>query len=454
MRIHFIAIGGAVMHNLALALHHKNYEVTGSDDEIREPSYSRLLVTGLLPESMGWFPHKITADLDAVILGMHARADNPELIRATELGIRVYSFPEFLYEQTKDKIRVVIAGSHGKTTTTAMIMHVLRALGRKFDYMVGSQLEGFDTMVGLSHDAPVAIFEGDEYLTSPLDRRPKFLWYKPHIAVITGIAWDHINVFPTFEGYRHQFELLTQQMAPNAKLIYFDQDEVHIPEVIARIPDDVLAIGYAPPAYSQYEDGMEIASLNGNFYKLKVFGRHNAANAAAALEVCAQLGISEHSFWLAMQSFGGTARRLQLLAKSHGRRAFLDFAHAPSKLAATIQAVKEQYPDDKLLACFELHTFSSLNADFLSEFATTMQWADTAVVYFDAHTLAHKKLPPIAPETLAQAFGRADLVVITNPKIFADFLIAQKASHEVLLLMSSGNFSNQNTSQLADTFVY
>ena len=452
MQVHFIAIGGAVMHNLAIALHQKGYTITGSDDEIREPSRSRLARYHLLPETDGWFPEKIHAGLDAIILGMHARADNPELLYAQELGLKVYSFPEYLYLQTQHKTRVVVAGSHGKTTTTAMIMHVLRQTGHKFDYMVGSQLDGFETMVGLSDDAPIAIFEGDEYLSSPIDRRPKFLWYKPHTSIITGIAWDHINVFPSFAEYKQQFAHFVTDLAPDSKLFFYANDR-HMPDIIENNSAHIVAESYIAPPFSQENGRMIVSDNEGDLHPLHIFGQHNAENAAAAAAVCATLGISNADFWKAMESFRGTARRLQRLAQSQSRIVYLDFAHAPSKLKATVQAVRNLYPGKQLIAAFELHTFSSLNAHFLKEYAYSMEAADEALVFYDPHTIAHKKLPDISAEQIAEAFVTPGLKVFTKAHDMQDFILEHKQEDAVLLLMSSGVFSGISIPELANSFV-
>ena len=385
MNVHFIAIGGSAMHNLAIALHLRGYHVTGSDDEIFDPAKSRLQRYSLLPDSYGWHPERITADLDAIVLGMHARKDNPELLKAQELGIKIYSYPEYLYEQSKDKTRVVVGGSHGKTTTTAMILHVLQHCGVEADYMVGAQLEGFEVMVRLSQTAKVTVLEGDEYLTSPIDRRPKFHLYKPNVAIVTGIEWDHINVFPTFDIYKDQFAQFVNLIEPGGKLIYCeDVPEVRdVAEKNSR--NDIAKLPYNVPPH-KVEKGVTYLLPDGfTPVPLKVFGRHNLLNLTAARLVCNALGISDEQFYEAIQTFAGASKRLELVKKTADCAVYKDFAHAPSKLRATISAMKEQYPARRLVACMELHTFSSLTAEFLKQYAGTMDNADVPFVYFSQH---------------------------------------------------------------------
>ncbi|NQW42225.1 MAG: peptidoglycan synthetase [Bacteroidetes bacterium] len=385
MNIHIIACGGAVMHNIALALHNLGHTITGSDDEIFEPALSRLKVKGILPEQFGWFPDKINQNLDFIILGMHARADNPELEKAQKIGVKIYSFPEYVYEHSKDKIRIVVGGSHGKTTTTAMIMHVLKSLNKSFDYLVGSQLEGFDTMVKFS-DAPLMVIEGDEYLTSTLDPIPKFLKYHPHFAQITGIAWDHINVFPTFKGYVHQFELFANSILPKGKLIYFSED-IELQKIANNTPIENKA--YTTPKFEIINHKVVIE--NEKKYELEIFGEHNLQNMEGAKLLCECIGISNDEFYSAMQSFAGTAKRLEKVLDTKDLIIFRDFAHSPSKLKATADAVKQQYADCKILAIFELHTFSSLSKDFLPQFLNCMEKADQSIVYFNPHVFEQKK---------------------------------------------------------------
>ena len=454
-RVHFIAIGGAAMHNLALALSKKkDYEITGSDDEIFEPSYSRLKEKGLLPEKMGWFPEKIHSNLNAVILGMHAREDNPELLRAKELGIKIYSFPEFLYQQTRSKTRIVVGGSHGKTTTTAMILYVLKKMKIKADYMVGAQIEGFENMVSLSYEARIAIFEGDEYLTSPLDKRPKFHIYKPHIGILTGIAWDHINVFPTFDIYVQQFRTFVELMETQARLIYFSGDEnlKRITKDAESFRRDIVTFPYNTPKY-EIRDGITYVKTRKGEVPLKIFGEHNLQNMEAARLACKQIGVLEDDFYRAIADFTGASNRLQKIAETPTAVAFKDFAHSPSKLKATVKAVKKQYPDRKLIACMELHTFSSLTEDFLPEYEGSMKEADEALVYYDPEVIAHKKLTHISPQKVKQAFGGKNLTVFTDREKLQETLRTMDFTNSVLLLMSSGNFSGINVLEFAKELV-
>lgn len=446
--LHFIAIGGAAMHNLAIAVSKKpEHLVTGSDDEIFEPSRSRLQTAGLLPAEMGWFPEKITKELTAVIVGMHAREDNPELLKAKALGIDIYSFPEYLYHQTRKKIRVVVGGSHGKTTTTAIILHVLKKLNRPTDYMVGAQIEGFDTMVKFSYDSQLAVFEGDEYLTSPIDRRPKFHLYRPHIALLTGIAWDHINVFPTFENYVEQFKIFTDQIERDGRLIYFEGDE-QLRDIAEKVRPDIVTIPYQTPEHV-IENGITYLLYKGEKYPLRVFGEHNLQNIQGARLVCKQLGIKESEFLKSIADFGGASNRLQKVAETANSVAFKDFAHSPSKLKATVNAVKEQYPDKELIACMELHTFSSLQENFLPQYKGCMDKADKAFVYFNPEVIAHKQLQPITPDQVKEAFGKSDLEVFTDATELQTKLGSLDYNNKALLMMSSGNFSGLDVSAFA-----
>ena len=450
MRVHFIAIGGAAMHNMAIALHLKGFQVTGSDDEIFDPSKSRLAKHGLLPENYGWFPEKINNQIDAIILGMHARPDNPELLEAQKQGLKIYSYPEYIYEQSKNKLRVVIGGSHGKTSITAMVLHVLNKLEMDFDYMVGAQLEGFETMVKLS-DAPMIILEGDEYLSSPIDRRPKFLWYKPQFAVLTGIAWDHINVFPTFENYVEQFEEFVNTIEEGGYLFYYEGDKNL--QSIAYKQNKINCVPYEA-IKNTIENGKTFVFDNeGEKYPIEVFGEHNLQNLHAAKHICFQLGISERAFFESIQDFTGAAKRLEKIWDSETFKAYKDFAHSPSKLTATINAVKAQYPNKKVIAAVELHTFSSLNKKFLSEYKGSMQQADIAAVYYSPEVIAHKKLEPIAPSEIEAAFQKEGLNVFTVSKDIKGFLEAQEVENAVLLLMSSGNFGGINLEEFVEQMV-
>ena len=439
-RVHFIAIGGAAMHNLAIALSKKqDYMVTGSDDEIFEPSYSRLLEAGLLPVKKGWFPERIHTNLNAIIVGMHARPDNPELLKAKELGLKIYSFPEYLYQQTRNKTRIVVGGSHGKTSTTAMILHVLKKRRIDADYMVGAQIEGFDNMVKLSYESRIAVFEGDEYLTSPLDPRPKFHLYKPHIAILTGIAWDHINVFPTFEIYLQQFEKFIDLMEIQGRLIYFDGDE-HLREMTKKLRRDIVPFPYNTPKH-EIANGVTMLKTRKGAVALRIFGEHNLQNLQAAMLACKQIGVTEDQFYEAIADFPGASNRLQKVCETNNAVAFKDFAHSPSKLKATVHAVRQQYPDRKLIACMELHTFSSLTCDFLPQYKGCMDEADEAYVYFNPDVIKHKGLKPIEKEEVRNAFGGEQLEVFTDSVELQNLLSAKKYDHTALILMTSGNFS-------------
>lgn len=444
MKVHFIAIGGSAMHNLAIALCQKGITVTGSDDEIFDPARGRLEKYGLLPAEEGWHPERITKDLDAVVLGMHARIDNPELLRAQELGLKIYSYPEYLYEQSKDKLRIVIGGSHGKTTTTAMILHVLAHCGIEADYMVGAQLKGFDVMVRLSHTAKVMVIEGDEYLTSPIDRRPKFHLYHPNVGIITGIEWDHINVFPTFDIYREQFAKFIDLIESDGTLVYCDEDkEVHRVAMENR-RTDIQKLPYVCPEHKVVDGVTEIGRT-----KLRIFGHHNLLNLTAARLACRQVGVTDEQFDEAIATFEGASKRLELVKKNDSCAVYKDFAHAPSKLRATIHAMREQYPDRRLVACMELHTFSSLTAEFLQQYAHSMDEADVRYVYFSQHALQLKKLPPLDPDEVRKAFG-GNVEVFTDSAAMVAKVKAMEWQRANLLMMSSGNFDGIDFNQLAD----
>lgn len=449
MRIHLIAIGGSAMHNMALALHEKGYQVTGSDDEIREPSRSRLAAKGLMPDDEGWNPEMITPDIDAVILGMHARADNPELIRAQELGLTVFSYPDYLYEQSRDKTRIVIGGSHGKTSITAMVLHVFKHCGIDTDFMVGAQLDGFDTMVRMTRDAKFIVLEGDEYLASPVDRRPKFHLYHPHIALLSGIAWDHINVFPTFDTYVEQFRIFIEKIEPEGTLIYCGNDDVLKKTAEETQGRNISKKQYGIPPHEITNGTTTLLRDDGSRVPLLVFGDHNLMNLEGARMICEKAGITQQQFDAAIQSFKGAARRLELVRRSETFNCYKDFAHSPSKLKATTAAVKKQFPDRKLVACMELHTFSSLTAEFLAEYNGAMDTADVAYVYFNPHTIAHKKLPPITEAQVKAAFARSDIQVSTNSAALVDELKQSSWNNSVLLLMTSGNFDGVDFAELA-----
>jgi len=451
MRVHLIAIGGSAMHNMAIALHQKGIVVTGSDDEIFEPSKSRLKNLGLLPEAEGWYAEKISAELDAVIVGMHARKDNPELLRAQELGLRIFSYPEYVYEQTKNKTRIVIGGSHGKTTTTAMILHVMKHCNIECDFLVGAQLDGFDCMVRFSETSKFAVIEGDEYLSSPTDLRPKFHLYHPNIALLTGIAWDHINVFPTFENYVDQFRIFLDKIIPGGVLVYCEADE-EVRTLAETHPGEFRTQAYNTHAHS-VENGVTSLITDKGKVPLKIFGDHNLQNLQGAFYVCMEAGISADDFYKAIQSFRGAARRLEPVLETSQTVIYKDFAHSPSKLKATTGAFKRQFPDRQLIACMELHTFSSLNSKFLGEYKDSMALADKAFVYFNPHTIEHKKLPPISPDQVKQAFGSDNVVVYTDSQKLVSDLKAMTWPQKNLLLMTSGNFDGLDFKKLAEELV-
>jgi UDP-N-acetylmuramate: L-alanyl-gamma-D-glutamyl-meso-diaminopimelate ligase len=442
MRTHFIAIGGSAMHNLALALHNKGYQVTGSDDAIFEPSKSRLEKKGILPEQLGWFPEKITSDIDSVILGMHAKADNLELLKAQELGLKIYSYPEFLYEQSKNKTRVVIGGSHGKTTITSMILHVMHFHNIQVDYMVGAQLEGFDTMVHLTEDNDFIVLEGDEYLSSPMDRRPKFHLYQPNIALISGIAWDHINVFPTYENYVEQFEIFIK-MITNGGILVYNEDDSEVKRVAEAAANPIRKIPYSTPKYT-VKEGVTLLETPEGAMPIEVFGAHNLNNLAGAKWICQNMGVDEADFYEAIASFKGASKRLEKIAEGKTKVAYKDFAHSPSKVAATTKAVKEQYPNRILVACLELHTYSSLNAEFLKEYQGALEFADVAVVFYSPDAVKIKQLEEVTYDQIAKAFNREDLIIYTNSIAFKDYLFNIDFENSALLLMSSGNYGGLN----------
>ena len=444
--VHFIAIGGSAMHNLAIALSRKGLIVTGSDDEIFEPSKSRLEKEGILPSSTGWSTANINADIDAVILGMHARIDNPELLKAKKMGIPIFSYPEYLYEQSKDKKRIVIGGSHGKTTITSMILHAVNELSIDVDYMVGAQLEGYDCMVKLTEEASVMLLEGDEYLSSPIDRRPKFHLYKPDVAIISGIAWDHINVFPTFENYVEQFEIFCSIIEPQGILIYNSEDE-EVNKLGIRNASRIKTRAYQTPKYDVTETG-SILYYDGDAFPLQIFGGHNLQNLMGAMSVAFEIGIEPKSFFKVMASFMGAGKRLEKLVETEDFVMYKDFAHSPSKLKATTIAVKEQYQERTVIACMELHTFSSLKKEFLPQYKNAMDAADIAMVYFSPEVVKHKKLEAITIEQVKEGFG-GDVLVLNDTLEVRKFIDQQECKNAVLLMMSSGNFDGINYEKMA-----
>ena len=437
-KFHFIAIGGSAMHNLALALQFKGFEISGSDDAIFEPSKSRLAKAGLLPQLMGWYPEKITDDLDGIILGMHAKEDNPELLRAIELEIRIYSYPQFLYEQTKNKTRVVIAGSHGKTTITSMVLHVLNYWEKEVDYMIGAQLEGFDTMVHLTEENDFMLIEGDEYLSSPIDRRPKFLWYKPHVTLISGIAWDHINVFPTEENYIEQFETYIDSIMPGGVLVYNESDSV-LERITEASQNTIRKESYRLPEYF-IDAGVTYLKTDEGDLPLEVFGAHNLSNIAGAKWICQLMGVDEDDFLEAITSFKGASKRLEKIGDNGSSFLFKDFAHAPSKVKATSEAVAQQFDKHHKVYCLELHTYSSLNPTFIGQYKNVLNGADEAVVFYDPEALKVKNRSLLNEEEIKTAFGYENLIVYSNPKAFQEFLFEHQWNKSILLMMSSGNY--------------
>lgn len=439
------------MHQLAIALHKKGYHITGSDDEIFEPSRGNLQQFGLLPEKMGWYESNITPGIEAVLLGMHARPDNPELLKALAINIPVYSFPEYIYKESLQKVRVVVGGSHGKTTTTSMIMHVLKEAGLSFDYLVGAKLPGFPQSVHIT-DAPVIICEGDEYPASAIEKRPKFHFLFPHIAVLTGIAWDHINVFPTFEHYLEQFRIFLSKIEPGGTLVYNETDDVLSGLVKKHHRNDLKYIGYGIPEHVQEGKTTSII-IDGYKTPLSVFGNHNLLNIHAALHVCRKLGVTNEVFFQAIRSFFGAARRLELVAGSVDRSVFRDFAHAPSKVKATMEAVKSQFSNLKVAAVLELHTYSSLSEAFMTQYRGSLDTADAACVFYSPHAMEIKRMPPLAPATVVEGFGRNDLAVVSSRADLEAWLNLQKANCHNLLLMSSGNFDGMDVQTLGQDWV-
>lgn len=438
MRVHFISIGGSVMHQLAIALHKKGYHVTGTDDEIFEPARSNLAAEGLLPGQIGWQPELITSDIEAIILGMHAKNDNPELLRAQELGLTIYSFPEYIYHESRDKKRIVVGGSHGKTTTTSMIMHVLKTLGKEFDYLVGAKVQGFEQSVNIT-DAPLIVCEGDEYPASAIERKPKFHFLYPHVAILTGIAWDHINVFPTFDFYLEQFVIFINRIEKDGILIYNESDAVLNKVVADNKRKDIRYQPYTVPEHSITE-GRTSVTIDGVTRSLAVFGNHNLMNLLAAYYACKETGVTAQEFVPAISSFTGAAKRLELLAAGAHTNVYRDFAHAPSKVTATIEALKQQYPGRKLVAVLELHTYSSLNEEFMKEYKGAMDKADSAVVFYSKHALELKRMPDLPVSTVQEGFGKQGLLVMNDKNELWQWLQQQSYANANLAFMSSGNY--------------
>ena len=438
MKIHFIAIGGSAMHNLAIALKLKGYSITGSDDTINDPSKSRLKKYNLLPEKEGWFSDKISSDIDAVVLGMHAKDDNPELLKAREIGLKIYSYPEFIFNQSKDKIRIVIGGSHGKTSITSLVLHVLRNLNIESDYMVGAQLDGFEVMVKLTETSKYIVLEGDEYLSSALDPRPKFHLYKPHIALISGIAWDHINVFKTFESYLKQFEIFINSVEENGTLVYNELDP-DLKKLVSKNKSNLNYIPYSIPNH-KIIDGISFIDFNNELYRLKIFGDHNLQNISGALNICKALGVESKDFYKAITSFNGASNRLKLVYQSSDIIIFKDFAHSPSKVKATTEAVRKQFPNRKLISFFELHTYSSLNPLFLEKYRNSLKQSDECYIYYSEKNMRIKRLEPIDSELIIRSFNHSSLTVIDNYEKLNKKIHDLDLSNSVLLMMSSGKF--------------
>ena len=451
MKVHFIAIGGSAMHNLAIALYKKGVVVSGSDDEIFDPSRSRLLHYGLLPDTTGWEPDRIHPGLDAVIVGMHAKEDNPELQEAKKMGLEVFSYPEFLYRESAGKIRVVIGGSHGKTTITSMILHVLTHHRIDTDYMVGAQLEGFEVMVKLSDDAPFMVMEGDEYPSSPTDPRPKFHLYKPSVGLISGIAWDHINVFKTFDQYLDQFKKFIDCIEDHGMLIYNAADPLVKKLCECSNRKNLQLLPYSLPRYEIKNGVSHVMHPGMEPVPVKLFGQHNMLNLEAARLVCNQLGVSDEMFFHAAKHFSGASRRMEILSDDDGCMVIRDFAHAPSKVSATVRAVKDQFPEKKLIACLELHTYSSLSREYLSHYRESLDPADHALVFFSPHALSLKRLPPLSPESVAEAFDKKDLRVITDPLLLESAILEMIQENCCLMMMSSGSFGGLDTEKLIGT---
>lgn len=447
MRIHIIAIGGAVMHNLALELHRNGHEITGSDDEIYNPARDRLANAGILPTEFGWYPDKLDSTIDLVILGMHARRDNPELTAAQSLGLEIRSYPAFIFDHAKDKKRIVVAGSHGKTTTTSMIMHVMKCCDISFDYLVGAQLAGFDLMVRLS-DAPWMVIEGDEYLASPIDLHPKMLYYHPHLAVLTGVEWDHMNVFPTNQSYLDQFSAFLQTIESGGK-VFYQGEAPYLSKIMAAAPPSIECISYDHHAFEQNEKGISLIDSAGNTHPASVFGKHNLQNMQAAQMVLREVGISDTEITKHLATFQGAAKRLQVIARRDDSVAYLDFAHAPSKVRATVAAVREQYPNAFIRGVLELHTFSSLNPDFLVQYAHSLDALDSAVVFYDSHTLKMKQMADLNPQFVKSCFKNDELMVINQSELFKEYLLELPFKGEVTLIMSSGNLAKVAIGQLA-----
>ena len=447
-KVHFIAIGGSVMHNLAITLKQLGYEVSGSDDKIYDPSKSRLEKQNLLPDKLGWNPNTIDEEIDFIVLGMHAKKENPELIRALELGCKIYSYPELIYEFSKTKTRIVIGGSHGKTTVTAMILHVLSFYNINIDYLLGAQIEGFEKMVNLTKSNEFILIEGDEYLSSPIDKSPKFHKYNSNIAVITGIAWDHINVFPSFENYVSQFEKFIESITDGGVLVFNSNDDL-VTKIVNSSTKSIRKIQYSTVDHELINGTTYIKTSEGNI-PLEVFGDHNLSNLCAAKQICSLLGVFDDEFYAAIANFKGASNRLETIYRDNFKIIIKDFAHSPSKLKASIDAVKKQFLNKNIIAVYELHTFSSFSKDFINEYYGTLSNADIKIIYYDKDVSGKRSEIEIDDKIIKVAFGSNDLKVISSKNILVKNILDNSFNNSVLLLMSSGNFSSLNVNSLIE----
>ena len=446
MQLHFIAIGGSAMHSLALAMHRLGHRVTGSDDAIFDPSKTKLEQANLLPDTLGWHPEKLNNEIDVVVLGMHAKADNPELIMAQALGLKIQSYPEFLASMCKEKSTVVVAGSHGKTTITAMVLHVLNYHGVSTDFMIGAPVPAVTETLSISDENDFILLEGDEYLSSAIDSQPKFLWYKPEIALISGIAWDHVNVFPTFEDYISQFEKFIYSIVEGGVLFYNEEDK-ELKSLVENCSHPVKKIPYGTPEHT-LDNGITYLNTSEGSLPLSVFGTHNLMNLAGARWISQLMGVDVSDFYEAIPSFTGAAKRMERLAKGKTAILFKDFAHAPSKVSASAKAVKSQFSRHKIKVCLELHTYSSLDATFIKQYKDSLTAADEAIVFYDPEALKIKNRAPIDPDAIKKAFNHSSIVVITEAKVLQKELFEQEYVNYVLVMMSSGNFGDLDWEKL------
>lgn len=434
MRIHFIAIGGAIMHNLAIDLHKNGHTISGSDDQIFEPSFSKLKKYSLMPKNLGWNADFITDEIDLIILGMHAKEDNLELKKALELGLKIQSFPEFVASQITDKKRVAIAGSHGKTSTTAMLMHILKDNNFEFDYLVGSELPGYESMVKLSN-APLIVIEADEYLSSKLDQRPKFLWYKPQLSVITGIAWDHINVFPTFELYKKAFTDFIDSHQADSSIFFYQFDE-ELSKIINN--STYKCRPYTELTAKNQGQYSIVLDNNEEEYYFPFFGNHFLQNASAAIHLAMELGLNQKDIYKALESFPGSAKRLELVWANDQLFIYRDFAHSPSKVMATIKAFSRQFKDYQVFFVFEPHTFSSQQIDFIQHYNKCFEDLN-AYIFMDKKAFALKNKPMLSGPDIENAFGTNSILNSATELMKEIRKSSQKSKKTVWVLMSSGN---------------